>query len=1705
MATLTSFDLNGSGTGLNESRTYQEGAAAILLAPSVTLSASGNFNGQSLRLSGLLIEAKIGFASGVSLSGTSLRVGGVTVGSISGGANGADFVIAFNSNATASRVQTVLRNLSYVSTSDTPTESQTISFDLAGTVRTDAITVVPVNDRPLLDLNGAASGTGASVSFIENRSVAVALNATLTDPDTSNLVSLRATLLARPDGNTVERLSLDAAAASAAAAAGLLVSYTASTGVLSIDGSASAATYQAILRGILYENGSDQPATTARTVRIQASDGSATSLTQDASISITRVNDAPMLDLNGAAAGTGATLAYRTGDAPAKFAALASVADIDSANFGGGSLRVALTANGSASDQLRIITDATVTLSGTTVRVNGTSIGSVSGGTSGSDLVISLNTSATPAAVQILVQHIGFSTGTGSPTAPRQVTFTLNDGDGTANGGVAVASAIAAVELTTGQGNVAPTLTGDLQATIANGSTYQFTTSDFFYTDPDDNAAGITFTVSNLDNGYVRRNGTAVSSFTAEELAAGQITFWHDGTEPVGSFRIAVEDGNEDGSPPVAQTFTFSITTGQVNAPPSLTGDLGATVASGGTYVLTQADLYYSDADDSATGVAFAVSGVVGGTLLVNGVAATGFTPQQLTAGQVSFRHDGTSASPSFAVSVEDGNEDGSAPVARTFLFGVTAVPVNAPPSLTGDLRASVASGGTYVLTQADLYYSDTDDSATGVAFTVSGVTGGTLLVNGAAATGFTPQQLTAGQVSFRHDGTSTAPSFSVAVEDGNEDGSAPVARTFLFGVTTVPVNTPPSLTGDLRASVASGGTYVLTQADLYYSDTDDSATGVAFTVSGVTGGTLLVNGTAATGFTPQQLTAGQVAFRHDGTSTTPSFAVSVEDGNEDGSTPVAQSFVLDITTSGGNVAPTLTGDLQATIANGSTYQFTTSDFFYTDPDDGPTGITFTVSNLDNGYVRRNGTAVSSFTAAELAAGQITFWHDGSEPVGSFRIAVEDGNEDGSTPVAQTFTFAITTGQVNAPPSLAGDFRATVASGGTYVLTQADLYYSDADDAATGVAFTVSAVTGGTLLVNGTAATGFTPQQLTAGQVSFRHNGTATTPSFSVSVEDGNEDGSTPVAQSFVLDIAASGGNVAPTLTGDMQATITNGSTYQFTTSDFFYTDPDDGPTGITFTVSNLDNGYVRRNGTAVSSFTAAELAAGQITFWHDGTEPVGSFRIAVEDGNEDGSTPVAQTFTFNISTGPVNAPPSLTGDLRASVASGGTYVLNETDLYYSDADDVATGIAFTVTGVVGGTLLVNGAAATSFTPQQLTGGLVSFRHDGTATAPSFSVSVEDGNEDASTPVARSFVLDIASGGGSTLDLSGAARGVRVDLGAGQWMLATKVMALGDSITNGDAPPGQDEHGYRGFFYQNLVESGRLVDMVGPNSNGQVPDPQHAGYPGETGDDIQALLPGLLSTYTPSAILLMAGTNDIFYKSNPQIPVRAEIVGMLDHVAQASPATHVYVATLIPLAGYDTQVANVNAAIRSAVADAVARGQNVSLVEMPSVTLSDLFDGIHPTDTGYREMADYWTAAFLADPPAAAAGTAIGAAVTTVVGSANNDLLIGDARANELSGGAGADWIRGEGGNDTLTGGAGRDSFVFAPGFGQDTIRDFVRGEDILDFQAFALNVSDFASWRQTHIAASGADVIVTIEPGHSVTLTGVSATALQASDFLFV
>jgi len=110
---------------------------------------------------------------------------------------------------------------------------------------------------------------------------------------------------------------------------------------------------------------------------------------------------------------------------------------------------------------------------------------------------------------------------------------------------------------------------------------------------------------------------------------------------------------------------------------------------------------------------------------------------------------------------------------------------------------------------------------------------------------------------------------------------------------------------------------------------------------------------------------------------------------------------------------------------------------------------------------------------------------------------------------------------------------------------------------------------------------------------------------------------------------------------------------------------------------------------------------------------------------------------------------------------------------------------------------------------------------------------------------------------------------------------------------------------------------------------------------------------------------------------------------------------------------------------------------------------------------------------------------AFGTVIEDATGGQYNDTLIGNSADNRLAGG---------GGDDILTGNAGSDIFVFASKWGDDTITDFTRGEDLLDFSAAGL------SFDQLSISSSGGDTIV-FHKGATVLLAGV--TDLDQSDFI--
>jgi VCBS repeat-containing protein len=263
---------------------------------------------------------------------------------------------------------------------------------------------------------------------------------------------------------------------------------------------------------------------------------------------------------------------------------------------------------------------------------------------------------------------------------------------------------------------------------------------------------------------------------------------------------------------------------------PVITSGAAASVAEN---VATSAVVYTAAATDAdSAGLTFSLSGTDAAQFNIDS-----------TTGEVTF-----AASPDFEAPADAGGDnvydivvhasDGVNPE-DTQAVAITVTGVNEPPAITGDLTATVAEGGAYVLTGADLGFSDPDDAAGDVTFTVSNQVSGTVLVAGIAATTFTGAQLAAGDVSFAHDGSETgAASFDVTVEDGDEDGSTPTPSTFNF---TVPESNDPPVAADDTIDVEEDTVF---SGQAFADDAEYPTSSLTFALVGANGGA--ANGTVA-------------------------------------------------------------------------------------------------------------------------------------------------------------------------------------------------------------------------------------------------------------------------------------------------------------------------------------------------------------------------------------------------------------------------------------------------------------------------------------------------------------------------------------------------------------------------------------------------------------------------------------------------------------------------------------------------------------------------------------------------------------------------------------------------------------------------------------------------------------------------------------------
>ena len=98
----------------------------------------------------------------------------------------------------------------------------------------------------------------------------------------------------------------------------------------------------------------------------------------------------------------------------------------------------------------------------------------------------------------------------------------------------------------------------------------------------------------------------------------------------------------------------------------------------------------------------------------------------------------------------------------------------------------------------------------------------------------------------------------------------------------------------------------------------------------------------------------------------------------------------------------------------------------------------------------------------------------------------------------------------------------------------------------------------------------------------------------------------------------------------------------------------------------------------------------------------------------------------------PPNMPPVLVNN-SLTVTEGETVVLSSAELSATDEETAAADLSFTMSSVLNGEFLLSGAPATTFIQADVTNNLVAFVHNGSDSAPSYYVSVSDG-EDSTIP-----------------------------------------------------------------------------------------------------------------------------------------------------------------------------------------------------------------------------------------------------------------------------------------------------------------------------------------------------------------------------------
>lgn len=583
--------------------------------------------------------------------------------------------------------------------------------------------VTDVNDAP------SASGIeGTALSYTENAGAITITSAiSFSDVDDTNIESASIQISSGYSSGEDALLFTNQN--------GITGSFNPVSGILSLSGTATMADYETAIRSISYLNTSENPSTTARTISFTVNDGDVNSNTVSRDISINSLNDDP----------------FNTGSLPTDLTVsedILSNLDLSAVEFSdvdAGSSGLTVTLSTSTGGELTVAAGTGITLGGTAT--SRTFTGTLS------DLNNYFDNASN-------IQYLHGTANTFGSNADA-VTVVINDNGNTGIGG-GTNQTLGVINIDITPVNDAPLVGVNTGASVLEGGSLVIDNTMLSAVDVDDSGAGLIFNItSGPTNGEFRlmsNPGTAVTSFTQEDIDNNEVVFLHDGTQSLtDEFGFSLSDGGEDGASPSTGTFSFSVV-GVNDAPQAFDDSFSVdedTSLSG--------DVIQNDSDEEGDSLtAVLVNGPSYGQLTLNGDGTFSYTPMAEYSG-----------ADSFSYRISDGLLLSA--VATT---SITVTPVNDAPVATADNYSVFAGGVLQVDVSNGVLADDFDveaDSLTAVLVSPPGEGSLVLLADGSFE--FNASTVTSSSVTFEY-----------FVTDGI-DVSSPV----LVEVEVLSANAPPS------------------------------------------------------------------------------------------------------------------------------------------------------------------------------------------------------------------------------------------------------------------------------------------------------------------------------------------------------------------------------------------------------------------------------------------------------------------------------------------------------------------------------------------------------------------------------------------------------------------------------------------------------------------------------------------------------------------------------------------------------------------------------------------------------------------------------------------------------------------------------------------------------------------------------------------------